>query len=511
MLPHPIDPAAGWKALRARDSRFDGRLYFGVTSTGVYCRPICASRTPRREHCRFFASAAGAERAGFRPCLRCRPELAPGLSSVEAGPRLAGAAAALIEEGVLDREGVHGLSSRLGIGERHLRRVFDAQFGVSPIEWAQTQRLLLAKRLLTDTRLPVTEIALASGFASVRRFNDCFARRYRLAPSDLRRGAADPASGAGRGDDAVDGLVFRLGYRPPLDWPALAAFLQRRAIEGVEWIDASRRRAGRAEPVYRRVLRVRAADGRDRIGWIEVSRPPARRGGRDALELRVDPALVGAIPAVLGRVRRALDLGCRPDEVAAALGELAAGHEGLRLPSAFDGFEIAVRAVLGQQVTVRQAHALAGRVAASFGEPLATPWAELRHAFPSAAALADVDPERIAALGITRQRARTIVSLARALADGSLRLEPDVDVPATIARLREIPGVGDWTAQYLAMRALAWPDAFPSADVGVMRALGAASAREAAAAAERWRPWRAYAVVHLWRTLAPPSTEETLP
>jgi AraC family transcriptional regulator of adaptative response / DNA-3-methyladenine glycosylase II len=523
MLPQPVDSAACWQMLRARDARFDGRFFVGVTSTRVYCRPICTARTPRRENCRFYATAAGAERDGFRPCLRCRPELAPGLASVDAPMRLAQSAAALIEEGALDEGGVTALARRLGVTDRHLRRVFGAQFGVSPIDWAQTQRLLLAKRLLTDTRLPVTEVALASGFASLRRFNDCFVRHYRLAPGDLRRAAArqprGPARGAAapsarrRSDPAgagggTDALTLRLAYRPPLDWSHLTRFLAVRSIDGVEQVDATHDAAGRAGPVYRRILRVPAPGGGERIGWIEVARPAARAAARDTLEVRVDAALVGAIPAVLARVRRVFDLGCRPDEVAAVLGPLAAGHEGVRLPGAFDGFEIAIRAVLGQQVTVRQAHALAGRLAAGFGEAVATPWPALHRAVPGAAAIAARDPAELASLGIVRSHAHTIVALARALADGALRLEPGADLETTLARLRAIRGVGEWTAHYLGMRALGWPDAFPAADVGLMKALGAATPRAAVEAAEAWRPWRAYAAIHLWRTLAPPVSEE---
>jgi len=512
MLPQTVDAAACWRVLRARDARFDGRFFVGVTSTGIYCRPVCTARTPRRENCRFFPTAAGAEHQGFRPCLRCRPELAPGHSSVDAPARLAQAAAAAIEEGALEDGGLPGLARRLGVTDRHLRRVFDAQFGVSPIDWAQTHRLLLAKRLLTDTALPVTEVALASGFSSLRRFNDAFATRYRLVPTDLRRQARGAAAAPA---DPAAGLVFRLAYRPPLDWTALAGFLALRSIDGVESVEASgtgsaaARRGGPTGSVYRRVVRVPGPRGTSRVGWIEVSPPSGRGAARHLLEVRLDAALLGAIPAVLARVRRVFDLACRPDEVAAALGGLAVGHEGVRLPGAFDGFEIAVRAVLGQQITVKHARTLAGRFATVFGEPVATPWPSLRQAFPSAVAMAARDPDEIGVLGITRQRARTIVALARALADGSLRLEPDGDAPATIERLRAIPGIGDWTAQYLAMRALGWPDAFPASDVGVMKALGVASPREALVAAEAWRPWRGYAVIHLWRTLAPDTNEAT--
>jgi len=504
ILPQTLDASACWQGLKARDARFDGCFFVGVTSTGIYCRPICPARTPRRENCRFFASAAAAERQGFRPCLRCRPELAPGHGSVDATARLARAAAEAIEEGALDRGGLPALARRLGVTDRHLRRVFDAQFGVSPIGWAQTHRLLLAKRLLTDTALPVTEVAMAAGFGSLRRFNDAFARRYRRAPGALRREAA----GVARPADAGRGLPFRLAYRPPLDWPALAGFLARRAIDGVESVVLPGGREVPAGPVYRRVLRLPVPGRPDRLGWIEVAGPRAAGAGRAMLSLRVDPALVGAVPAVLARVRRALDLGCRPDAVAAALGPLAAGHEGLRLPGAFDGFEIAVRAVLGQQVTVRQAHRLAGRVAAAFGDPVATPFEGLHHAFPGAAAVAGLEPSALAALGIVRTRAACIVALARRIAAGELPLEPGADPAATIARLRAIPGVGDWTAQYLAMRALAWPDAFPAADVGVRKALGDATARQAEALSQPWRPWRAYAMIHLWRSLAPPACPE---
>ncbi len=484
--------------LVARDPRFDGRFFFGVASTGVYCRPICPSRTPRRDRVGFFPTAAAAERAGFRPCLRCRPELAPGAGR-DAAAGLAQAAAAAIEAGALGEGGLTALAVRLGVCDRHLRRVFATHFGVSPIEWAQTQRLLLAKRLLTDTPMPMLEVALASGFGSLRRFNDAFARRYRMAPGALRRELRAPAATSRR--DAAPGLTLRLAYRPPLDWPALAAFLARRRIAGVEAVADVVRRGAPVRPSYRRVLRV-AARGVERTGWIEVAPAPARARSGGELELRVDPGLGGAIPEVLARVRQAFDLDCRPDEVAAGLGELAAGHEGIRLPGAFDGFETGVRAVLGQQVTVRQAHALAGRFAAAFGEPVDTPWPDVDRAFPSAASVAGSDPARIASLGITRQRAATVVALARAIADGSLVLGPAADPEATIARLRALPGIGDWTAQYVAMRALAWPDAFPASDVGVMKALGVSTPRQALEAAGRWRPWRSYAVIHLWRSLA---------
>ncbi len=511
MLPHSdpsvplLDAALCWPLLSARDVRADGRFVVGVSSTGIYCRPICPARTPRREHCRFYSTAAGAEASGYRPCLRCRPELAPGHASVDAPARLAQGAAALIEDGALEQGGLAHLAQRLGVTDRHLRRVFMAQFGVTPIAYAQTQRLLLAKRLLTDTPLPVTEVAHAAGFASVRRFNDSFSKRYRMAPSALRRVAVAASSRSG-GDDQP-GLLFRLAYRPPLDWPALTSFLAHRCIEGVEAMGMGQRRRAPGSSgegvVYRRIVRIPTPRGAPVCGWIELSGLAARAAAGHLLQVRVDPALSAAIPAVLARVRRVCDLGARPDEVAQVLGPLAAGREGVRLPGAFDGFEIAVRAILGQQVTVQQARIMAGRLVQQFGEPVATPWLELTHAFPQAAQLAACSTDDLRSVGLLRARSSALIELSRAVSHGELRLEPDVDVPATLTRLMAIVGIGDWTAQYVAMRALGWPDAFPAADVGVMKALGVKTAAQARRAAEIWRPWRAYAVIHLWNGATP--------
>ncbi len=496
--------------LAARDARFDGRFFTGVTSTRIYCRPICSARTPRPDNCRFYRTAAAAEQAGFRPCLRCRPELAPGTASVDAATRLAECAAAAIEEGALEAQGLTGLAHQLGVTDRHLRRVFAAQFGVSPIEYAQTQRLLLAKRLLTDTALPITEVAMAAGFSSLRRFNDCFVRRYRLAPSGLR--AASGGADAAVSGDAVSsrdgGLRFHLAFRPPLDWPALLDFLGHRMIAGVEQVEPAE---GPSGGVYRRVVTLKDRRGALRRGWIEVSRPADRRRAANVLRLTLDAALVGAIPPALGAVRRAFDLGCRPDEVAAVLGPLAHGHEGVRLPGAFDGFEIAVRAIAGQQVTVVQARAIVGRIVQAWGAPVPSPWPAVQRAFPGATQLAACDPDELRACGLLPSRARTLVALAQAVADGSVRLAPDADPQATLAQLTALPGIGDWTAQYIAMRALGWPDAFPAADAVLMKALGVRTAPQARAAAQVWRPWRGYAVVHLWRQAAAARTRPVEP
>ncbi len=476
----PLDSDACFRATRARDARFDGRFFVGITSTRVYCRPVCRARPARRENQRYFASAAAAEGAGFRPCLLCRPELAPGLALVDASGQLARAAASLIDDGLAGEGGLEAVSRRLGVTDRHLRRVFEAEYGVSPVAYAQTARLLLAKRLLTDTQMPVTEVALAAGFGSVRRFNTLFAARYRLQPTALRRSA--PRS------SAVDFHRFVLATRAPFDYLRLLAFFGARAVEGIEQVEGRR---------LRRSLALIGADGQPLAGWLELRQ--ATRG--QGIEARVDARLAPALPRVLAACKHAFDLDCQPEAVAGHLGALAAARPGLRLPGAFDGFETATRTILGQQVSVPAARTLARRLVERFGTPIDTPFRGVSAVFPGAARLAESAPPDIAALGIIGARARAIVALARAVADGRILLSPNVDVEGTIARLRELPGVGDWTAQAIAMRSLHWPDAFPAADAGVLEALGQRQAAQTARIAEQWRLWRAYAVMHLWSSL----------
>jgi AraC family transcriptional regulator of adaptative response / DNA-3-methyladenine glycosylase II len=474
-----LDAASCYRALSTHDARFDGRFFVGVSSTRIYCRPVCRVRTPRADHCRYFVSAAAAEVAGYRPCLRCRPELAPGFASVDASERLAQAAVDLIDGGTLENGGLEHLAARLGVTSRHMRRIFERAFGVTPVEYAQTQRLLLAKRLLTDTALPVTEIALASGFNSVRRFNALWKARYRMPPTRLRRESA----ATGR----ADVMRFELAYRPPYDWDAMHAFLAMRAIAGVE--DASAQ-------AYRRTFAL-THRGAVHAGWIRV-RPAARR---PALVLEMAPSLARVVPLVLARVRHLFDLACHPGEVAEALGDLAAGATGLRLPGTLDGFELAFRAVVGQQVSVRSARTLLGRVAARFGDTISAPDG-LTHVFPGAQRIAATPPADMAALGILPARARTLVALAKAVAEGELDLRFGAPADATREALQRIAGIGPWTAEYIAMRALGWPDAFPAGDHAVLKALGATRATQALKASEAWRPWRAYAVMHLWKGTA---------
>ena len=473
-----LDPEACYRAVRTRDRRFDGRFFTAVASTGIYCRPICPVRAPKRENMRFYSSAAAAEGAGYRPCLRCRPERAPGLASVDAASRLIGAAIAGIEEHAVSNSRVGDLAASLGVTDRHLRRVTEAELGVSPIELAQTQKLLLAKRLLGETSLKLTDIAFASGFGSVRRFNALFKARYGLNPRSLRRGAVPPAGG----------LVCQLEFRPPLDFEGVLAYLRLRAVPGVEWVDGTH---------YRRTAVI--GDAR---GWIAVS---LAKSGL-ALEVEVSPGLAPAIGAVIVRVKHLFDLGAVPDAVSELLSQdpllspAVRRLPGLRVPGAFDGFELAVRAVLGQQVSVKAATTLAGRWAHAFGESIATPWPELSRLPPGAPRMLAVTEHEIGALGIVGSRARCVLALARAVADRQVMLSYAANVEEQIESLMRLPGIGPWTAQYIAMRALHWPDAFPDGDLMLLRA-AAMGRRQLLARAQEWRPWRAYATHYLWRTL----------
>jgi AraC family transcriptional regulator of adaptative response / DNA-3-methyladenine glycosylase II len=525
---HPADARlesdACYLAMKTHDARFDGSFFTAVTSTGVYCRPVCRVRLPRRENCRFFQHAAQAEAAGFRPCLRCRPELAPraaSWSTEDASRILALQAARLIDEpdawtnvaptlgtgvsslppggarfalgrpgGKTDGPSVAQIAARLGVSDRHLRRIFEAQFGVSPLQYLQTRRLLAAKQLIADTTLPMAQVALASGFASVRRFNAAFVAHYALNPSAMRR--ANGADGE-RAGHAVD---VRLGFRPPYDAEAVLAFFARRALQGVETLDTGAQR-------FARTLRLKHAGG-THTGWLQMQFDL----DRERLHLQVSDSLAGALPAVISRVRAMLDLDADPMAINALLHASFPEGDGLRVPGTVDGFELAVRAVLGQQITVAGARTMGSRLIAALGEPIDTPVAGLDRLFPTPGAIAAASGETLGQLGIVRQRQAALHALARETLEGRLRLHPGADVPATLAALQALPGIGDWTAQYIAMRALRWPDAFPSGDVALQKALGVGTARAAGEASQAWRPWRSYAVLRAWHTppAAPPPT-----
>ena len=477
-----IDDDVCYRALLARDTRFDGVFFVGVKTTGIYCRPVCTAKTPGRDRCRFFPSAALAERAGFRPCLRCRPELAPGHAPVDSARTTARAAAARIEAGALgDGGNLEGLAASLGLGARQLRRLMRKELGVSPVELAQTNRLLLAKRLIAETQLPLVQVAFAAGFKSVRRFNALFRSHYRLTPSTLRRSSSTAV--------AADRLRLVLAYRPPLDWDAMLRFLAARAIPGVECVTGA---------AYQRTVGV----GEHR-GWLSVS-PVANR---NLLAVDLATELAPALPSILVRLRNLFDLDARPDVIAGQLAldpllaPLVERQPGLRVPGAFDSFELAQRAILGQQVSVRGASTLAGRFAERFGEAIETPLACLNRIAPTAESLSAVRRTTLAGLGLPSARAESLRNLARVVAHREIDLEPGVDPTAVVARLVELPGIGRWTAEYIAMRALRWPDAFPVGDLGLVKASRLKSAKSLETAAERWRPWRAYAAMHLWESL----------
>ena len=483
----PLDADACYRAVAAHDARFDGAFFIGVTSTGIYCRPVCRVKTPRRENCRFFAHASQAEGAGFRPCLRCRPELAPqtlAWSAQDASALLAQHAARLLDSPDAwgdEVPSVAGLAARLGVSDRHLRRVFEAELGVSPMDWLQTRRLLAAKQLLADTRLPVAQVALAAGFASLRRFNAAFAAQYRMSPTALRRDGSEAKPG--------DGIAVTLGYRPPYDVREMLQFLQQRGIAGVEQIDQSTHTVART---------LRLDD--DTRGWIACRFEPEQH----RVQVRVADSLAPQLPRVIARVRAWLDLDADPAAIHAVLGADFPALAGLRVPGTLDGLELAVRAVLGQQVTVAAARTLTTRLVERFGTPLATPIDGLTRLFPSPAALAAASGDELGQLGLVRQRQAAIHALAQAVSTGQISLHAGADVAATMDALKALPGIGAWTADYIALRALRWPDAFPSGDVALQKALAPEgqrlTARAAEGRAERWRPWRAYAVIRAWHS-----------
>ena len=480
-----------YAAFRSKDPRFDGRFFVGVSSTGIYCRPICRARLPKAENCSFFATAAEAEGAGFRPCLLCRPELAPGSSTMDATVSLARRAALFLEENCGSGLRLDEIASRLGYTDRHLRRAFEAEYHVSPIQYLQTCRLLLAKNLLTDSDLPVLDVAMAAGFGSLRRFNDLFRKRYRLSPTALRRESRNAGGRKG-------GLALKLGYRPPYEWQRILDFLSQRAIRGVEAI----RDGG-----YWRTVSLVDEGRREASGWIRVG---CREAG-NALEVSFSDSLLPALPQVLARVRQLFDLDCEPDAICDALASMNGMRPGLcvpgtRLPGCFEPFEMAVRAVLGQQVTIKAAGTLAARLVEAHGLSVQTGIEGLTQAFPTPESIVALGrrgriEDQLGPLGIIASRSRAILELARMFSRGDLRLDQSSSPEAEIGKLLTIPGIGPWTAKYIVMRAMGWPDAFLETDHGVKMALAPRTTREISALAEAWRPWRSYAMINLWNSL----------
>lgn len=505
-----LDRKACYRVLLARDARYDGRFFVCLASTGIYCRPVCPARTPKLENCMFVASAAAAQEAGFRPCLRCRPERSPDSAARSGSSATVSRALMLIERGALDEQDIEALAARLGVGARQLRRLFHQHLGASPVSVAQTRRVLLAKQLIHDSTLTMTQVALASGFSSLRRFNETFKALYGRPPSALRRKRSEnprarraqlsPAAAQSARTRGA-GLEVYLPYRKPYDFESLLAFLAGRAITGVEHVSAGR---------YARVFEL---DGT--LGALTVSDAPAR----SALRVQIQCERLRALPSIIARVRHVFDLGADPEVIARELGRdplLApriAAHPGLRVPGAWDGFEIAVRGILGQQITVRAATLLAGRLVAKLGQPAADAGfgePALTHAFPTPQRFAGAQLEQ---LGMPRTRAAALLSFAEAVREDPSLFDAGQELEHAVARLVALRGIGPWTAHYIAMRALAQSDAFPVGDIGVLRAVAEGGVRPSPkvllARAEAWRPFRAYAVLHLWTADADRQTRAT--
>ncbi len=491
-----LNDAIRWRVLASRDARFDGVFFVGVTSTGIYCRPSCPARTPRPEHARFYPTAAAAQRAGFRACKRCRPDASPGSPEWNNRADLVGRAMRLILDGVVDRDGVEGLARRLGYSPRQLHRLLTAELGAGPLALARAQRAHAARVLLQTTSLPVAQVAFGAGFSSVRQFNATIGEIYGQTPSELRNGAT-PWGHAPTGETVIR---LRLPYRPPLAFAHLLDFLGARAVPGVEVV---------RDGTYSRALRLPHG-----LGVAAVTQPASSHMA--FLECELELTDVRDVQAAVERMRRLFDLDADPFQVLDAfagddlLGALAVARPGLRVPGSVDGEETAVRAVLGQQVSVAGARTLAGRLVQRYGTPLSRPHGTLTHAFPDAARLASLEPE---ALSLPLSRAQALITLARALAEGSVVLDPGADREDVSRRLLALRGVGPWTVQYLRMRALGDPDAFLPSDLGVRRAFERLGHRTDPASAlrlaERWRPWRAYAVQYLWTVppAAPPADQ----
>jgi AraC family transcriptional regulator of adaptative response / DNA-3-methyladenine glycosylase II len=480
--PLALDPHACYRAIETRDARFDGRLYVGVTSTGIYCRPICPARTAKFVHCRFYPSAAAAQEAGFRPCLRCRPEAAPDTGAWAGTSNTVSRGLALIAEGMLDGEetSVEHLAERLGMGERQLRRLFKQHLGASPIAVAQARRVHFAKQLIHDTALPMSEVALAAGFGSLRRFNECFQAMYGRPPGALRR--AKPLV------PAAAGVTLRLPYRPPYDWPAMIAFLDARAIPGLERVEGDR---------YARTVMIGTA-----AGTVEISHLPSRQ----ALSATIHFPDLKSLPAIVRRIRRVFDLSADVGMIAGQLAAdrllapMIAARPGLRVPGGWDGFELAIRAILGQQITITAARKLAGQLVESHGRRIGPNPLGLTHVFPTPA---DLLAGSLDALGMPGARRQALLAMAAAAAADPDLFRSGTSIEETVARLCAIKGIGDWSAHYIALRVVRESDAFPASDVGLLR--GATlpggtrpTPKELLVLAEAWRPWRAYAAQHLW-------------
>lgn len=487
-----LDADHCYPIVQARDARFDGLLYVGVSSTGIYCRPVCTVRTPGRDRCSYFANAASAEAAGFRPCLRCRPELAPGRAPIDSVRQSARVLFDTIQGGALADGSMEDLATRFGLSSRQLRRIVQAEYGVNPLAIERTRRLLLAKQLLTDSSLRVVDVAFACGFASVRQFNRLFVQTYRMNPSALRqRNTASPTKISSPDTDIVNGtgIPLKLGFRGPLAWPALAGFLAGRGSSRTECL---------IDDQYVRTIRIGA-----HAGWIA-----AQPAAKSVLKVEVSPSLLPVLPALQMRLRRLFDLDASPLVIDSQLSDnprlrsLIERTPGLRVPGTMDGFELALRAIVGQQISVKSATTVFGRFVERFGKSVQTPFPGLDRLAPTAEDVAAVDVSELIALGLTGKRAATVLHLAQAIASGQLMLDPSADAEQTRAQLLALPGIGPWTTEYIAMRALGDPDAFPASDLALLKIMGTDKPKVLQAEADAWRPWRAYAAIHVWHSMS---------
>ncbi|NLC97250.1 MAG: DNA-3-methyladenine glycosylase 2 family protein [Erysipelotrichaceae bacterium] len=484
-----MDSDSLYAAYKSKDPRFDGRFFIGVSSTRIYCRPICRARTAKQKNCTFYLTAAEAEQSGYRPCLLCRPELAPGPSITDANNVLAYKSARMLIENCDSNQTLDELAMRLGCTDRHLQRIFKTEYNVFPMQYLQTCRLLLAKNLLTDTSLPIVDIAMTVGFGSLQRFNDLFKTHYKLSPSLLRKKIS-------KEKNQTKDLILELGYRPPYRFEEILSFLAARAIPGVEVIK---------DMQYMRTVRLIDSNKNPVYGWIKVGNIPEK----NALSVTLSETLLIVLPQVLVRVSRLFDLNCDPEIVHNALSSMKdirpnISTFGIRLPGCFNTFEMAVRAVLGQQITVKAANTLAGRLVVTFGMQVKTNIQGLTHVFPSPKDFLELDKpieNYLGPLGIIKSRARTIYELSKVMEQGSINFEFCCRPEDEIEKLLKIPGIGKWTANYIAMRTMEWTDAFLETDVGIKKALYPRLAKEMLAIAEQWRPWRSYATIILWNSL----------
>lgn len=476
-----------YAAFKTKDNRLDGRYFVGISSTGIYCRPICKAKQPKEINCTFFRSAAEAEQAGYRPCMMCRPELAPGNSIADANLQLSYRAAMFLEENCSQQLNMEDVATKLGYTARHLRRVFKTEYNVSPLQYLQTCRLHLAKQLLTDTNLSVLTVAMTSGFGSLRQFNTTFKTQYKLTPSQLRKKRKVAST--------EDSITLSLSYHQPYCWKELLLFFKNRAITGIEQVN---------ECQYMRTIQLKNQQQKPINGWIRVTKSTKK----NSLDLTISNSLLSVLPQVIAQVKKQFDLSCEPETIYNSLKSMneiipESCKLGIRLPGCFDPFEMSVRAILGQLISVKAANTITKRLVETFGSRIQTEFSELTHLFPTPEVFLGLKniQESLGKLGVTATKSNSIYQLAKYFTTGKIKLDYSVQPEKEMQELQSIKGIGSWTAQYIAMRTMGWTDAFLETDVGVKHAIAPYSTKEFQKIAEQWHPWRSYVVLNLWNTL----------